>query len=178
MKKILPLALIFFYCAKPSEPSDMVVFNYSEKLMSKQAEITSDSISFQVPRDWTLADSTFTHLIDSTIYQNSGLVKKIFQDLKTESFLVYLEKLPYQLSQDSIDLNSGKWLALQYSDFTYNDLLIDQTVLQNETAVLFKMNIKKSINSIPKSSLHFFIPRKNISSHALMVESTIASFNN
>ena len=175
MKKILAIIPILLYCSQPKESSNTVILNYNEKLLSIEKELIGDSLTFQVPMGWDLADANFTSLIDSTIYQNDNSVNKIFQDANSESFLVYLENLPYQLGQDSTDLENGKWLALQYSDFAYNDLWFDQTVLQNESIVMFKVNIKKSINSISRSSLHFFIPRNKISSQALVVESTIAS---
>ncbi len=178
MKKILPLALLFCFCSKTKDSSDTVVLNYNEKQLGSSMVSLGDSIQFQVPIDWSMADSAFLNLIDSTIYQDGGLAKKVFQDTVREAFLVCVENPPYQLNQDSLDLKSGKWLGLQHSDFQHNDLYFEQTVLQNEQVVLFKVNIKKSVNSLPISAVHYFIPRNTISSHATMVESSIASINN
>lgn len=178
MKKILPLLVILFYCSQPKETSNDVILNYNEKFLSLEKQSLGDSIPFQAPKGWGLAGPEVVNLIDSTIYQNAGSISKIFQDSTSESFLACLDNPPYQLSQDSIDLKNGKWLALQYSDFEYNDLFFQQTVLQNETVVLFKLNVKKSLNSYPISAVHFFIPRNMINSQSKLVESSIASINN
>lgn len=177
MKKIIPLLLILVSCSQPRESSNTVILNYDSKLLNSSSEPLSDSLQFQVPVDWSMANSSFTSMIDSTIYQNENIVQKVFQDANEEAFLVCIPNPPHQLSKDSADFKNGMWLALQYSDFEYNDLLFQQTVLQNETVVLFKVNIKKALNTLPISAIHYFIPRNTINSQVRLVESSIASIS-
>ena len=175
MKKIIPIAFILSFCSQPQEASNTVILNYDSKLLSDPTLSLGDSISFQVPVGWSLASAEFEDLIDSTIYENVAMVERIYQDTVSEAFLVCISNPPYQLPKDSVDLKAGKWMALQYSDFEYNNLFLQQTVLQNEQVILFKVNVKKSIAELPISAIHYFIPRNAINSQAMMVESSIAS---
>lgn len=180
MKKILYSIIIltfFTECSNKTETKNDVILNYDERLLSKKMIPLNDSIFFQTPIGWKELDRTTIQLLDSTIYNNENNVLGGFQSEDEKSFLLYLGELKDQLAQDSTDAKSGKWLAIQYSEFEHNKLQLSQTVLQSSSLVLFKVNAKNFDKSSPILGLHFFIDRNQINSHAMLVESSIASLS-
>ncbi len=159
------------------EAKNSVLLNKNDGLLATEKVSLTADVSFNPPSSWSKMDDTTIARLEQSLYNSSNKIIVGYQDPQKESFLLSLSNPTNDLKRDSADVENGKWLAIQYSAFNHNYLTFNQTVLQDKSLVVFKLNIGKGVWKAPEGAIHFFMNRSKIDSQAKLVESCIASIN-
>lgn len=130
-------------------------FTVKKELLGTQEIIHESGFSFYPPAGWELSEKNW--LFDLQLTENY----QIFIDPLDSSALI--------ISNEAVEL--PKYENEQVSNFSYNNIPIQQKVLQNSNSVLFSLEI----GNYKKMYIIFAIPRQHIQSKATFVESSIGS---
>lgn len=147
---ILLLMLIYSSCAQEKSPSqnDVLIQVDPELLSSENHSIRS--FSFQIPKGWTPLSA-------------GDSLTRIFIDPIDSSMMLVNTPKP----------NLSAFGEAQNSTFYHNEIAFSQNVYQNELMVLFEIKLRATSDS---TDLYYAIPRSNIAQKAMVVESSIGSF--
>ena len=145
------LAIVVLGCQSSTQSIPQMEFKLNPEFL--EASVIRDAsfkVQYQVPKDWALVDTLSEAVLEqvsSKIDQYDLKIKQVYFNGSLGCFLIVSDLSDFKLEEgEQLQLKveatleaSKRWSAPQYTQFQYNDFIVDQFLLQDGSLVNFKL---------------------------------------
>jgi hypothetical protein len=175
-------ALILISCHQFNKNIIEAEFNVNRSLLSDSSFKSTTGFSIYPPKKWSKTDSYNSELKDKLFHRLDNKLLAIYKSDSTNCTLIISELSEYNYDNlkrllanpDSFKKQDTLQTNVQSSIFKYKSYEIIQIVSQNSELVIFKLFTHRLSELY---ELDYVIPRGEINSNMLPVESSIGSLN-